>query len=309
MNAMTQSSALPPTAPASAYKAQPIVLGEHGVLKSGRLRWLRACSWAIPLFFLVAIPTGVFTRFFGGFWPKTNEPMQFVVSFLGAMVALGLYAVAVRLAEKRNAPEIALGPMLPHLAIGLLTGVAMFSAVMGIMAVSGLYDIQAIGPAPAWTPLRRALQAGVVEELMMRAVLLRLVWRAFGPWTAFAVSCAVFGFSHLANPNASVFAAVCIALEAGVMLGAFYVLTGRIWVSIGVHMAWNFTQGYVFGAAVSGMEPGAAIARSTPNAGLPDWLTGGTFGPEASFPCMVVCLAVGLAVVWLAWRRGQFSKQ
>ncbi len=136
-----------------------------------------------------------------------------------------------------------------------------------------------------------------------------LLWRAFGSWVAFAVSAAVFGFSHLGNPNATVFAATCIALEAGVMLGAFYALTGGVWVSIGVHMAWNFTQGYVFGIAVSGTELGPAIARSMPNVTIPEWLTGGAFGPEASLPGLVVCLAVGLGVVWLAWRRGQSSKQ
>lgn len=306
MNAVTQSSAVPvPTR----HAWQPIALGEHGVLKPGKLRWLRACAWAVPLFFLVAIPAGAFTQFLGGFWPKTNEPMQFVAGLLGALASLGIYALAVRLAEKRKASEIALRPMLPQLCFGLLTGVAMFSAVMGIMAVFGLYDIQATGRASAWIPLRKALQAGVVEELMMRAVLLRLLWRAFGPWVAFAVSSAVFGLSHLGNPNATVFAAICIALEAGVMLSAFYALTGRVWVSIGVHMAWNFTQGYVFGTAVSGTEPGPAIARSLPNATVPEWLTGGAFGPEASLPGLVVCLAVGLAVVWLAMRRGQFARQ
>lgn len=306
MNAVTQSSAVPvPTRPTW----QPIALGEHGVLKPGKLRWLRACAWAIPLFFLVAIPAGAITQLVGGFWPKTNEPMQFVAGLLGALASLGIYALAVRLAEKRNASEIALRPMLPQLSFGLLTGVAMLSAVMGIMAMFGLYDIQATGPASAWIPLRKAIQAGVVEELMMRAVLLRLLWRAFGPWVAFAVSSAVFGLSHLGNPNATVFAALCIALEAGVMLGAFYALTGRVWVSIGVHMAWNFTQGYVFGTAVSGTELGPAIARSMPNATAPEWLTGGAFGPEASLPGLVVCLAVGLAAVWLAWRRGQFAKQ
>lgn len=306
MNAMTQSSA-PPVPTRRTW--QPIALGEHGVLKPGRLRWLRACAWAVPLFFLVAIPAGAITQFLGGFWPKTNEPMQFFAGLLGALASLGIYALAVRLAEKRNPSEIALRPMLPQLCIGLLTGMAMFATVMGIMGAFGFYDIQAMGPAPAWTPLRKAFQAGVVEELMMRAVLLRLLWRAFGPWAAFAVSSAVFGLSHLGNPNATVFAALCIALEAGVMLGAFYALTGRIWVSIGAHMAWNFTQGYLFGTAVSGTALGPAIAQSTPNAALPDWLTGGAFGPEASLPGLLVCFAVGLAVVWLAWRRGQFARQ
>ena len=62
----------------------------------------------------------------------------------------------------------------------------------------------------------------------------------------------IFGALHLANPHASMTAAVAIALEAGLMLAGFYLLTGRIWVSIGVHAAWNFTQGWVFGAAAVG---------------------------------------------------------
>lgn len=308
MPAMTHSDALP-APPASQRQAQPVALGERGLLRPGKLRGLRACGWAVLLFFLVAVPSGALAHFLAGVWPKANEPMQFVASLSGALGALGIYALAVRLAEKREASEIALRPLLPQLCIGLLAGVAMFAGIMGIMAVFGLYDIQAAGPASAWTPLRKALQAGVVEELLMRAVLLRLVWRAFGPWVAFAVSCAVFGFSHLGNPNATVFAAACIALEAGVMLGAFYALTGRIWISIGTHIAWNFTQGYLFGAAVSGTALGPAIARSTPDATLPQWLTGGAFGPEASLPGLLVCLAVGLVVVWLAWRRGQFARR
>lgn len=73
-------------------------------------------------------------------------------------------------------------------------------------------------------------------------------------------------------------------------------------------MAWNFTQGYLFGAAVSGGGFGDAMARSTARSGLPDWLTGGAFGPEASVPAFATCLALGVATLWLAWRAGRFSK-
>ena len=91
------------------------------------------------------------------------------------------------------------------------------------------------------------------------------------------------------------------------MLGAFYALTGRLWVPIGVHMAWNFAQGYLFGAAVSGGDLGPAIARSTARPGMPEWLTGGAFGPEGSLPALVVCTIVGAATLWLAWKAGRFS--
>jgi hypothetical protein len=56
------------------------------------------------------------------------------------------------------------------------------------MLVTGLYDITIIAIAPAWTPLGLALQAAVTEELWMRALLFRLLWRAVGPVPAFGIA-------------------------------------------------------------------------------------------------------------------------
>ena len=137
--------------------------------------------------------------------------------------------------------------------------------------------------------------------------ILRLLWRAFGALPAFVISAVIFGAAHLFNPGATILAAICIALEAGVMLGAFYALTGRLWMSIGVHAAWNFTEGYVFGAPVSGMDFGPAMARSIVTPSTPTWATGGAFGPESSFPALVVCLTVGLVVLWYAYKAGRFT--
>ena len=287
----------------------PLELGERRFVHPGPLRWLRAIGWAVALCFLVALTSLSTSEALGEWWPKASGAAQLVAQIAGALVALGVYALAVWLAEGRRPSEIAIRPMAPELVVGLLIGASMFAAVMAIMATFGLYEIQALGAAPAWVSIGKAIQSGVVEEIMIRAILLRLVWRAFGPWVAFAVSAALFGFGHIANPNATVFAALCIALEAGIMLGAFYALTGRIWVSIGVHAAWNFTQGYLFGAAVSGGDFGPAIASSTARPGFPEWLTGGAFGPEASLPGLVVCTAVGLVVMWMAWRAGHFAKR
>ncbi|MBV9884601.1 MAG: CPBP family intramembrane metalloprotease, partial [Sphingomonadaceae bacterium] len=122
-----------------------------------------------------------------------------------------------------------------------------------------------------------------------------------------ALSAFLFGALHLMNPNASWFAAMAIAVEAGVMLAAFYILTGRLWVSIGVHAGWNFTQGWVFGAAVSGTGgfAGGPMALD-PVPGAPQWLSGGGFGPEASFAGLLVGTLVGVAMLVLAGRRGSF---
>ena len=308
MHASTQSVAGQSLA-TTRQMSRPIELGERKFLHPGRLRWLRAIAWAVLLLVVVAALAPMSGRFVSGLLPKESGPLQLLASLIGIAVGLGVYVLAVRLAEGRRASELAVRPMVPHVLLGLLIGAAMFASVMGIMAVFGLYDIQSLGMAPAWTAVRKALQAGVIEELMFRAIFLRLVWRAFGPWIAFAASAALFGFGHIANPHATAFAAICIALEAGILLGAFYALTGRVWMSIGLHIAWNFTQGYLFGAAVSGTDMGPAIACSTARPGFPEWLTGGAFGPEASLPGVLVCLAVGLAVLAMAWRAGRFAKQ
>jgi membrane protease YdiL (CAAX protease family) len=285
----------------------PVVLGNRRVLHPGMLRWLRALGWMVLVGFLSVLSFGAPYSALDHFLPDAGW-IEVASNAACALIALGVYTGLVWFGEARAPTELALKAALPGLFWGLLIGVLMFSAVMGIMAVFGLYDIVWAGAAPAWKSVGSSIESGVLEELLLRAVILRLIWRAFGPWVAFAASAVLFGAGHLGNPNATPFAAICIAVEAGIMLGAFYALTGRLWVSIGVHAAWNFTQGYLFGAAVSGTDFGPSIAHSTARAGVAEWLTGGQFGPEASLPGLFIGTLVGVVVLWMAWKAGRFSK-
>ena len=285
----------------------PPALGDSRILHPGPLRWLRALGWMVLLFVVVAVPSYAAIGGLVALLPE-GALSGLVANAAGTLICLLLYALLVRGGEARRPSELGLGAAPAELVTGLVIGTAMFAAVMGLMALFGLYDFVWKGAAPVWEALGITVQSGVVEEVLTRAIILRLVWRAFGPWAAFAVSAALFGALHLANPNATPFAALCIAVEAGIMLGAFYALTGRIWVSIGVHAAWNFTQGYLFGAAVSGTNFGPSLATSTARDGFPAWMTGGAFGPEASVPGLAVGTAVGIWVLWLAWKAGRFAR-
>jgi membrane protease YdiL (CAAX protease family) len=228
---------------------------------------------------------------------------------VGAAIVLGTYAGLVRIGERRAASELSLKAAPGELVAGLAIGSLMFSSVMAILLGFSLYRFDYHGPASIWHALGLAAQSAVLEEVLVRVVVLRIMWRAFGPWVAFAVSAMLFGAGHVGNPGATWFTTACVAIEAGVMLGAFYALTRRLWVSIGVHASWNFTQGYVFGAAVSGGNFGDPLGTSTARTGYPVWLTGGTFGPEASLPGFLVCTLVGGLVLWLAFKRGSFAPQ
>ncbi|WP_206436054.1 CPBP family intramembrane glutamic endopeptidase [Altericroceibacterium xinjiangense] len=282
----------------------PIALGRLRVLKPGRLRWLRALAWMIALFFICIATFGASMEIIQQLIPKSELGLRFLGHCIGVLIMLGIYSLLVRLGEARWPTELAIRPAPFEPFSGAVIGAAMFTVVMAVLAGCGLYHVTYTGPASAWAAAGKAIEAGVVEELAVRGIMLRLLWRAFGPGPAFLVSALAFGGSHLFNPESSLLAAICVMLEAGIMLGAFYALTGRLWMSIGVHAAWNFTQGYLFGAAVSGTELGPAIARSVPSPDLPSWLSGGAFGPEASLPALVVCTAVGAAVLWRAWTLG-----
>jgi len=148
-----------------------------------------------------------------------------------------------------------------------------------------------------------ALSSSVFEELLFRGVLFLSVEKWFGSWVALVVSSLVFGLTHLVNPQATIEGALFIAVEAGVLLAAALMLTRRLWLCIGFHMAWNYTQSAIFSGIVSGNEAEQGLIRSTMKG--PDWLTGGNFGVESSVLSLVLCTTTGIVMLVMAVRRGK----
>ena len=277
-----------------------IELGRAGVLAPGRWQRSRAMGWMVLLFVVtVAISMLPVVAHVVPGRPLWLGRTLAIVSVLLAYLA---YARLVQRGERRRAGEIALVAMPRDIALGLAIGTGMFTLVFASLRLGGLYTL-APGNWNDWPhDIVSAMMTGLVEELMIRAIIFRLLMRAVGSWWALALSAALFGALHLANPHATPFAALAIAVEAGLMLAAFYLLTGRIWMSVGVHAAWNFAQGSIFGARVSGGTETGSLFVSGPVAGTSDVLSGGGFGPEASLSAIVVGAAV-FGVVLLAARR------
>jgi hypothetical protein len=135
----------------------------------------------------------------------------------------------------------------------------------------------------------------------MRGIVFRILEQWLGSWIALAISAAVFGLLHLLNPGATLLDACAIMLVGGVMLAAAYMLTRRLWLCIGMHFGWNFTQGGIFSTAVSG---GATHGLLQAKMAGPVWLTGGDFGAEASVVALVTCMAAGVLLLAAARRKG-----
>ena len=224
---------------------------------------------------------------------------------IAAILGSAAYCAYVRAVERRRVTELDRRGAVRELVAGLVLGAAFFAVTIGILAVLGVYRI--VGQrelAIVVAPLVGAIGTAVIEEIVFRGIVFRIVEGALGTWIAFAVSSLLFGFLHLVNPQATLQGAAAIVVEAGVMLAAAYVLTRRLWLPIGIHAGWNFTQGGVFGVSVSGFRSTGVFDGALTG---PEWLSGGSFGAEASIVAVVLGAALGATLAVLALRRGRFA--
>ncbi len=259
----------------------------------------------LPLALLFIVPVLVGQAAVFGLGRKLGQPAAAMLSALVAcFVGWGAYALYVRWVEKRPLVEFGRHGALRELGAGLLLGASLFGLCVGVLALMGNYRITGTRElGMLWVPIWIALASGTIEEILFRGVIFRLLEESLGTWIALTISAALFGAIHIGNPNATLLAAVAIAFEAGVMLAAAYVLTRRLWLAMGIHAAWNFTQSGIFSVPVSGFPIQGVFIGELRG---PAWLSGGAFGVEASVVAFAVCTAAGIALLLMAHRRGRF---
>jgi len=232
-----------------------------------------------------------------------NAPLALVLGVGTAVGSLLAYAWVVRRTERRVPVEVARKGAAGVLGRGLLIGCVMFAVVIANIALLGYYRVDGWGSATgAVAVLGVTAAAAVTEELIFRGILFRIIEQRVGTWLALALTGLLFGAAHLFNPHATVWGALAIAVEAGGMLGAAYAATRNLWVPIGLHFAWNFAEGGIFGTGVSGTDSPEGLLQGVLSG--PTVLSGGEFGPEASLFSLLAGVAVTAVFLWLARRRG-----
>lgn len=206
------------------------------------------------------------------------------------------------------------------LCIGILmaTTVVLVGLVAGTATISGTLqirpDTQLALPGVAVLPatllwLLFFVAVGTLEELILRGYLLvnvaegldALLTRRRAVGGGILASSVLFGVLHAANPGGTVLSILNIGL-AGVLLGGAYATTGRLGIPVGIHVAWNFALGPVYGLPVSGLRTGSALVAVEQRGS--ELLTGGAFGPEGG---LVMLGALGVGTALTVWVVGQFE--
>lgn len=267
--------------------------------------WLRIVQFPATRLILLGGILFLMMGVSNGFMFNLSATPLIAVATSAGMGALGLavYFGFVWFIEGRAVSELSLTGVGRELGIGILSGAGLYSVSVLILILLGIYHIEGLNPWVFMLPaVAMALSSGVFEELIYRGVLFRIIEESFGSWISLAVSSFVFGFRHLLNPAGTVMGAVCISVEAGLLLAAAYMVTRRLWVSIGLHSAWNFAQSGVFSGIVSGAYNAPGLIKSTIDG--PTFLTGGDFGLESSLITLLVCMTAGILLLIKAVRRG-----
>jgi membrane protease YdiL (CAAX protease family) len=231
------------------------------------------------------------------------------------LLVLTTYVAASKWIERRTPTELNVSRLLPEVTAGFVAGLVLFAGVMAILWAASVYRPVGRGATNGLAGgFVAALSASVVEETIFRGLLFRLSSKVLGTWGALLFTATLFGAAHAFNRGATVSSSLAIALEAGVLLGAAYAATQRLWVPIGLHIGWNFTEGSIFSMSISGNSMRTGLIRGSLSG--PRILTGGQFGPEASIVAVIVCLAAALYFIRCttlhgaeppAWSKARFS--
>lgn len=261
-------------------------IGDAGLLAAGRWFWPRIIVWTALLF--GAMVGALFASLELSSWLPVLQGHETAIALLVPAAMVVVYAIAVRVGERRTVSELRLSRAPLELAVGAVVGFAFISFALLLLWALGLYDVRLGTWRDGWHYfVFNAYISAVLEELAFRAILLRLFARMFGTLPALILSAALFGLAHASH--ASPVAVIELIINGGVFFGLLYLASGRLWFAIGAHVAYDFTEWSLMGV---GDNDGLLVA--TPAANHPTWLTGGSFGPDGS----VLTALVGALLTW-----------
>ena len=145
------------------------------------------------------------------------------------------------------------------------------------------------------------------EELWCRGFLYERILIHHPLWVAILVNGVFFGLLHCFNDGASVLAILGIVI-CGLSYSLVRWYTGSIWIAMGLHTMWNFTQNFLFGLPNSGLVSQVSVFHLQASTGISNLIYDYAFGVEAAIPALIADGALGIAALLLARRDGRLGE-
>jgi hypothetical protein len=112
-------------------------------------------------------------------------------------------------------------------------------------------------------------------------------------WPAALFISVVFGAAHLENPGENALGIVQV-VATGLLFCLMIRRTGNLWFAIGFHAAWDWAETFFYGTPDSGLLAVGRFLNSSVHG--PNWLTGGSAGPEGSVFAILILFFCALLI-------------
>ena len=244
----------------------------------------------------------------------TITPVLMIIGESGALLAVCFATLIMGKIEHRKFSEYGLPLRLAlrkDFWIGAGTGfLALSGTLLSIFLMHGfrvtglaLHGTEILSSILAWG--LAFLLVGLFEEFLCRGYVQYTLASGIGYWPAALVISGLFGFTHYFNARETAVGAIAAGLF-GLLFCLFLLRTGNLWIAVGFHAAWDWGQTF-YGVSDSGILPYHSVLSSAFHG--PQWLTGGTVGPEASVftPIALIVVAVVFSTFYRENRYASFS--
>ena len=236
------------------------------------------------------------------FFNNQNLLSLLITLFSFAFISLLIF-FRVKVIEKRSLSSIGFNKnnWLKKYSLGFLIGLVMMSIIVLILLSFGYITveknpIQLVGISAISSILVILfgwIIQGATEEIVTRGWLLNVLSTKYNIGVGLLISSTLFGLMHLTNPNVNYIAVINIIL-VGLFYGLYVIKTNDLWSVCGMHSAWNFAQGNIFGFEVSGLDVSVGSLIDLNLVGN-NVITGGAFGPEAGIiSTFILLVSIGI---------------
>ena len=228
-----------------------------------------------------------------------GEGIAFLAAFLSAVFVANYM-------ERRGARSLGLAftpRWLKDFGLGFGLGVLLLSLVVLTLTGLGFYHFRGFnedaGRALMWGAILFLgfLGVGLFEEFAFRGYLLQNLMDGLGLPKGVVLSCMIFAGVHTSNPGENPLG-ILEVLCAGILLLVPVLRTRALWMAVGLHAAWDWSQNFLYNVPDSGQVLPGGLLRTEIHG--PAWLTGGSAGPEGS---VVALLVTALAALYLSRAR------
>lgn len=235
-----------------------------------------------------------------------NESTAQIIRWtLSIFLLIFLYIFVFKIYERRSITEFAIQYAGKENIIGFITGGLLVGCIILVFLVTGNISFIIVNPVSViFKPLILIILLALLEEIIFRGIIYRIIEQSLGTWLALIISAVLFGIGHITNSHADFLGILSVAV-AGIFLGVLYTLRSRLWYPLAVHVGWNFFQ-YFFGLPISGNDDFDYFMNASREG--PDWYAGGAFGIENSVLTIILILGFSIFLFYRARQQGSIIK-